>query len=84
MKKLGSRSSRCVVRVYGDALEVPPPKQLPRWMIAADYQEQQGTATSGTATPFVNVHHTPRDNFGTYGPMYSFDIDSSMDMYEET
>ena len=45
-----------------DALEVPPPKQLPRWMIAADYQEQpQDTATSatpGTATPFVNVPHT--------------------------
>ena len=71
------------MRLCGVALEVPPHNQLPRWMIAANYQrpceQPQGTTTSvtsgpnGTATPLVNVHYTPRDNFmdsGTYGLMY--------------
>ena len=66
-----------MVRVYGDALEVPPPKQLPRWMVAANYQEQpQGTTTSGTATPLVNAHHAPIE-------LWTHVIDSSMDMYDK-
>ena len=92
VKKLGSRNTRCVTRVYGDAREGPPPTTLPRWMVALEFQSPLGNAEGTTApsghnnsTPpsATSTHHSPRNaemDTTSYGPMYSFFEDS---MYDE-
>ena len=65
-------------RVYGDVLDVSPPKPLPRWMLAPDYQPQSEPRGRGDVS--VSPNRTPPPTStpaqDSYGPMYSFsDID---------
>ena len=65
-----------MTRVYGDELDIHPPKSLPRWMIAPEYLQSQSqphpelTTSTGGGT---------QDSFDSqdYGPMY-VDFDCSV------
>ena len=90
-KKLGSRSDRCVSRVYGEALDIAPPKTLPQWMVSPDFQhhsestQSQGSSDSSTpATPIgsgtLPSALTPTNSTDSlHGPMYTFDFDPTSD-----
>ena len=90
--------ARCVTRVYGDTMEVPPTKLLPRWMVAPECQrpreqpQDSSTPTSSgqnsSTAPSTNMHHTPTDEFSTdtpsYGPMYRTYALGDSSVYGET
>lgn len=77
-KKLGFRNARCVSRVYGDPLDLSPPKRLPSWMITSDNHAQPESDESSAVRSFRPAVSTPTSsNDALYGPMYTFDLDHS-------
>lgn len=81
-------------RVYGDPLDISPPKRLPRWMVIPDYlgqpqlslsQECQDPPAMSTPTSISPAGSTPTPSSmlqtstdaSYYGPMYTFDLDST-------
>ena len=82
-KKLGNRYARCATRVYGDVLDVSPPKSLPRWMLGQDYQRLSEPHGRGDVSDSANRTPPPTSTPAqdSYGHMYSFsdvDLNSSV------
>ena len=96
VKKLGNQSNRCVKRIYGDLLDGSPPKKLPRSMV--DPASQQPHQEFQASTPYpcgssmmshsiilqaVPMNYTPQCTVvDDYGPMYSFDSNPDITMYD--
>ena len=76
-KKLGSRSDRCVSRVYGEPLDTAPPKPLPQWMVTPEFQHHsespRSQESSDPSTPVgsgtLPSAQTPTNTDSLYGPM---------------
>ena len=61
--------------MYGDCLDLSPPKALPQWMVNSDYQAQsESPSTSSSVPPAAECSDTPVTSNPLYGPMYTFDI----------
>ena len=48
-KKLGRNAARVVKRTYGSPREGPPPKKLPAWMVAEEYQQSSAACSLDTS-----------------------------------
>ena len=78
-KKLGSHSDRCVSRVYGEPLDIIPPKPLPQWMVAPEFQHHSESPcsqeSSDPSTPVgsgtLPSAQRPTNTDSLYGPMYT-------------
>ena len=70
--------------VYGDKLEVVPPKSLSHWMLCPDYQPRS-EPTTHAVSPMPSARMTGvgvQDSFELeecYGPMYSYSGDVNFD-----
>ena len=78
-KELGSHSDLCVSRVYGEPLDIIPPKPLPQWMVTPELQHHSESPcsqeSSDPSTPVSSgtlpSAQRPTNTDSLYGPMYT-------------